>query len=168
MCRSAKAINPEALHVTRRSQRAIADQPGAEQRCCRDIVILIGQREAVTCIGHRSLGIAAIDLIAGEAGLLAQILPAAPAILAFPAGPAKPGNAHAVARLELRHVWADRNNPADDFMARDHVRLRVGQLAIQQMQIRPADAAGKHRDRYFSGVRLRDLDAAKFQIASRA
>ena len=47
-------------------------------------------------------------------------------------------------RLQPFDAGPDRIDPADDLMARDDRHLRVGQLAIDDMQIRAADAAGGH------------------------
>ena len=74
VCSRTKAVDPEALRVARHAQGAVADQPGAHQRRRLDIAIAPIDRKAVALVGDGQFGIAAVDLIAGEACAVAQIL----------------------------------------------------------------------------------------------
>jgi hypothetical protein len=58
--------------VARHAQRAIADQAGAEQR--RGLISYPAGMAKQALIGDCKLAVAAIDLVAGEACLYAQIL----------------------------------------------------------------------------------------------
>jgi len=57
---------------------------------------------------------------------------------------AEPWDAHTLPHAEPFDAGPNRIDPADDLMARDDRHLWVGQLAIDDMQIRAADAAGGH------------------------
>jgi hypothetical protein len=57
---------------------------------------------------------------------------------------AKPWNAHTLPHAEPFDTGPNRIDSADDLMARDNRQLWVRQLAIDDMQIRAADAAGGH------------------------
>ena len=57
---------------------------------------------------------------------------------------AEPGDAHTLPQAEPFNGGPDRIDPADDLMAGDDRHPWVGQLAIDDMQIRAADAAGGH------------------------
>ena len=70
----AEAVDAEALRVPGQLQRAVADQPGAEQRRRLGVAIAVRQLEGVARVGDRVVGIAAVDLVAGEARVVAEIL----------------------------------------------------------------------------------------------
>ena len=63
--------------------------------CGRRIAGRDGKGEAL--VGHGVLGEAAVEVVAGELGVVAEVLPAAQAVAAGAAGPAQPGDAHQVA-----------------------------------------------------------------------
>jgi hypothetical protein len=62
---------------------------------------------------------------------------------------AEPWDAHTLPQAEPFDAGPDRIDPADDLMARDDRHLWVGQVAIDDMQIRAADAASGG---FFAGV----------------
>ena len=72
MRRRAEAVYAEAFSVARELQRAIADQPGAEQRRRLGVAELSGIGNS-SARRRRLFGIAAIDLVAGEARVVAEI-----------------------------------------------------------------------------------------------
>ena len=109
-----------------------------------------GQREHVARVGDGVLGVAAVALIAGEARLRAEVLGAAPAEAAAPARPAEPGDADAVADRDIAHAVAERLDRADDLVAEDERQCRVGQLAVDDVQVGAADAAGPHPDQHLA------------------
>src|SRR5690606_10360909 len=91
--RGAEAVDAQTLGVARHAQRAIADQPGAKKRRRLVVRVVAVDRKAVAGVGDRVLGIAAVDLVAGEARRVAQVLLAGGAVAAAPAGVAEPGDA---------------------------------------------------------------------------
>ncbi len=142
----AEAVDADPLGVAGQPQGAVADQPGAEQRRRRDIAEGRVDREAIALVGDRQLGIAAIDLVAGEAGMVAQILTAATAAIADAAGPAEPRHADPVAEREVVGIGAPLNDHADDLMARHQRQFRLRQLAVEDVQIGTAHRARLDRD----------------------
>src|SRR5256885_2021379 len=68
-------------------------------------------------------------------------LAAAKAILKSPRGPAEPGSADAVARLEPSRASAQFGYYAHDFVTGHQGELWFWQLAIEHVQIGPADGA---------------------------
>ena len=79
----------------RTSQRAMADQPGAEQRRGLPIGVAVGEGEAEARVGDGVLREAAVDVAAGEARALAQVLAPGAAERALAARPAQPRHADA-------------------------------------------------------------------------
>jgi hypothetical protein len=67
VCRRAEAVETEAVGVAGEPERAVADQPAAEQRRDFFVAQCFGQRQAVTLVGNRQLRIASVDVAAGEA-----------------------------------------------------------------------------------------------------
>ena len=75
-CR-AEAVQAEAPRVAGEPQRAVADQPAAQQRRRLLVGQSVGQRQAVALVGDGQLGEAAVDVASGEARADAQVLAAA-------------------------------------------------------------------------------------------
>src|SRR5262245_6665899 len=108
-------------------------------------------------------GIAAVDLIAGEARPLAQILAAATAELTGAAGEAQPGHADALADPEAVDAVAERGHRADDLMAGDERQLRPAQFTIDDVEVRAAHAAGADLDQQLSSGRIAQRQRAPFE-----
>ena len=104
MGRRAEAIDAEARRVAGHLQRAVADQPGAQQRRCFGVAVAFRQMEAVARVGDRVRGVAAVDLVAGEAGAVAEIFLPVAAIGAGAVGQPEPRHADAVADGETFHL----------------------------------------------------------------
>src|SRR5262249_59957983 len=79
-----------------RGVAAPTDGAGAEERRDLGVTPPLRKREAVTCIGERARGVAAIARVAGKQRPIAQILAAAAAIRADAAGEPEPGDADAL------------------------------------------------------------------------
>jgi hypothetical protein len=155
----AKAVNADSPTLASEAQGAVADQPGAQQRRGRDIIEFGRDRETVALVGDGQLGIAAIDLVAGEPRAVAQILMAAAAVLADATGPAEPWHADPVADREPVGIGSTVHDHADDFVTGHQRQLRVAQFAVEDVQIGPADGTGLDRDQQLprSGPRFRQL-----------
>src|SRR5262249_47304882 len=139
--RSAEAVEAEALGVAAHPERSVADQPRAEEWSDLGVGVAIRQRQAVALVGRGQLRVAAVDLVPGEAGALAEVLAAGPAEPALAARPAEPGDAHAVAGLEALGPLPARDDLAGDLMAGDERELRLGEVAVDDVQVGAADAA---------------------------
>ena len=120
--RRAEPVQPEPLGVSGEPERPVADQPGAEERGGLDVAVAVGDRQAEALVGDRQLGVAAVEVVAGEAGAVAEVLTAAQAVAARPVRPAEPGHAEPAAVL----------GDADDLVAEDERQLGVGQLPVER------------------------------------
>ena len=140
----AKAIQTDPCRLPRHTQRPIAYQPGAEQRRCLQIRIVWRNREAKACICHGIGSIPTVQVIAGKAGIGAQILAFTGAVVTHAARPAKPGHAHAIPHVESLYTTSYLPDHADDLMAGNQWQLWPGQFTIYNMQIGPADATGMY------------------------
>ena len=123
---------------------AVPDEAGTQERRRLDVAVALVDRKAIALIGDGQLGIAAVDLVAGEAGTVAQILAATAAVLADPAGPAEPRHADPVADLETVDRFPLFDDVADDLVPGHQWQFRVGKLAVDDVQIGPAHRAGPH------------------------
>ena len=162
-------------------QAAVADDAGAEQRgrrhgghAGRQTVDEPGRR-------HRVLGEAAVDVPAGEQRVLAEVLLAARAEAAGLVGLVQPRHADAVAGGERRRArlaarrdalgaGSERDDLADDLMAGHHGRAVRRQLALEDVQVGAADAAGQHPQQDLARTRLghRELDEPERRLRRRS
>src|SRR5439155_15793183 len=100
--------------------------------------IALGYREGEALVGGREHGEAAVALVAGEAREVAEVLAPRAAIAALAAGPAEPGDADPVARGE---ALSPLHHAPDDLVPWHERQVRLGQLAVDHVQVGPADAA---------------------------
>ena len=82
--------------------------------------------------------------------MIAQIFPVHHAIGTDAAGVAEPRNADTLAHVQALDAGADCIDPAYDLVAWDNRHYRVRQLAIDNMQVGAADAAGGDLDPYLA------------------
>lgn len=146
----AEAVDADGPGISRHPVGAVSDQPGAEQRGGMHIVEGGRQREAVPRVGDRVVGIAAVDLIAGEARRVAKVFLSRYAVPALPAGVAEPRHADAVSQRQARDAIAQHRDRTDDLVAGHDRIVNVGQLVVDDMQIGAADAAGTDLDQHLS------------------
>jgi hypothetical protein len=165
----AEPIEAEALARldTAEPQGAIPDDAGTQQRCRFLVREPRRQRICVTSRHDRIVRIAAVDLVAGEGRAQAQILPAAQTKLASAAGRLQPGNADPIAFLQIAHIPAQPLDDADHLMPGDNVRRDMGQLAFDDMKVRPAHAAHMDTDPDLARTRFRRSDLLKNQRTGR-
>ena len=131
MRRRAEAVEPEPLAVAGQPQRAVADQPAAQQRRELQRSPSLGQLEAEALVGDRPLRVAAVDVAAREARPHAQVLAPRAAIRALAARPAQPRHADPPAVV----------GAPDDLVAEDQREVPGVELAVAQVQVGAADAA---------------------------
>ena len=74
--RRAEAVDARGARRRRRAAGPVADQPGAQERRAWKVLVALGEREAEALVGHRALGVAAVEVVAGEAGAVAEVLAA--------------------------------------------------------------------------------------------
>src|SRR5205085_5878434 len=142
----AEAVEAEPLRVARRAQRAVADQPRAEERRRLLVRVALWDREAEALVGDGVLRVAAVEVVAGEARRVAEVLAPARAVAAGAVRPAEPRDADAAAARLV---------DADDLVADDERQLRMRKLAVDDVQVGAADAAGEDADEQLTRGRLR-------------
>ena len=128
----AEAVEPEPGRVAGEPERPIADQAATKQRRRLLVAELGGEGEAVAFVGDGPLGIAAVDVAAGETGTDTQVLAARAAVAALSVGPAEPGDADPATIVGGR----------DDLVAEDDRELGRLDLGVAEVQVGPADATG--------------------------
>src|SRR4051812_5524064 len=135
----AETVNAESRRVAGFAKRSVSDQTGTKQGCGPDIIEHIRNRKSETRVRDRELRVAAIDGVAGESCARAQVLAIGNAILAFAASPAEPGNPDAIASLKILDAVSDFLDASDNFVTGHERQLWFRQLAIDDVQIRPAN-----------------------------
>jgi hypothetical protein len=150
--RGAKAVQPQALAVGE-PQSAIADQPSAEQRRRREILEPVGNRKAEALVRDAPLRVAAVDVVAGEARVVAEVLAAAAAVAAGAVRPREPRDAEPPAVVR----------DADDLVPEGQRQLRPVELAVDDVEIGPADPAGEHAQQHLSRRRVRNRHVLESQ-----
>src|SRR5712692_4924747 len=88
--------------------------------------------------------VAAVHVIAGEQRRLAQVLPAGLAVAADAVALVQPGHAGAVALFEPGRARSDLVYDADDLVAGHDGALAPRQVAVDDVKIGMAHAAGRH------------------------
>ena len=137
----------------REPQRPIPDDPGAQKRSGlprRESV-----RKAVDPLRPRgrARGVSAVTVPAREGRPFAQVLPSRHAEATFPAGRGDPAHADEIAGLEILRVLSHARDAARRLVAR-HDRQARGDLPFDDVQVRPADAAGLDVDQHLAGQRF--------------
>src|SRR5690606_7086625 len=112
--------------------------------------------DAEPLVGNRVLRVSAIDVIAGESRPLAEVLAAGQAIPALPTRPAKPRHTDATTWVVALATWPPIYDRADDPVTGDQRKLRMFQLRVQDMEVRPADAARSYPEQALARPRRRN------------
>ena len=97
--------------------------------------------EAIGRIGHGVFGVSAVERVAGEERIFAEVFLVPAAIEALAAGIAQPRHAEAVADAEFLGALACLDDRTDNLVSRNEGELGVGQFAVDDMQVGPADPA---------------------------
>src|SRR5947207_2636936 len=108
------------------------------------IGILAGEPECEPRVRRGVLGVAAVDLVSGEARAVAQVLAGGAAIAALAATPAEPGNADPLSAGEPARARPGGDDRADDFVTEHEGQLGVREFCIENVQVSAAHAAGIH------------------------
>src|SRR6516164_2093762 len=140
--RRSEAVDAEPARISRDPVRPIADQPCAEQRRCFEITVLPWEWKREPRVRDRVLRVTAVELIARETRLGAEILAPRAAVFAVPAGAAEPWHADALTLACALHALAARDHRGDDLVPGNHRQPRVGKLAVDEVKIGAAHAAG--------------------------
>ena len=161
----AKAVQREApaFFDSRNSQAAEADDSSAEERSglfiakvFRNLVHKIFSRDGV-------LRISAIDGVAGELRMVAEIFQSGAAVFAGLIRAMEPRNSHTRANAKTPGALAAFLDGANDLVPRDHGGFSRRQFAFDYVQIGAADTAKIYADQYFALPGLRNRHVGKFQ-----
>ena len=98
------------------------------------------------------MGIAAVDRVAGEDGAVAEVLHVVAAEPAIAVDAADPRNAYARAGGE--GCGCAFHHFADDLMAGNDARVQGRKVALDDVEIGAADAAGDDLEQNFAGLRI--------------
>ena len=126
-----------------------------------------GSAKTEAVIGDDVLRVSAVDRVAGELRVVAEVLAARPAIGANPAGRGEPRNADTVAARERIDRGAGIDHRADDFMTGNDRRARVRELAVDDVQIGSTDAAGVDFHQQLARRRDRSADVQELERSMR-
>ena len=158
---------PPAALDSGKAQTPKADDPGAQQRRGLFIGKRFGNRinERLGC--DRVFGVAAVDRVAGERRMIAEIFPAGAAEFAGEVRAVKPRHADARAPRETMRALAQFFDDADDLVAGNHRRFARRQFAFHHVEIGAADAAAAHAQKDFALAGLRDGRVREFERIGR-
>jgi hypothetical protein len=160
----AEAVEPDAFGVLpAKPQRAVADQPGAKERRGLQVRKPLRDRKAEALVGDRRLRIAAVDVVAGELRVHAEVLAIGAAKAARLVDPAEPRDADALPDLEPLRPLTESLDRSHDLMTGDERQLGLGQVPIDDVQIGAANPARMHakEDLPGPGLRLGNLLGSK-------
>jgi hypothetical protein len=152
---------PLARLDSTQAQCTIADDPGTEEGRCFFIPEDRWNRVGKRCWDKRILRISAIDLIAGKPGSLAQVLAPARAKFTDTARGLQPGDPDSLTDCPVTHASANLTHDPDGLVAGDEWKRGVGQLAFDDVKIRPADPADSEANQDLPRAWLRHWKLAK-------
>ena len=146
MRRAAEPVNtqPAALGQIGPSQRAVADDPRAEKGRRFPVRERVGQRVGVRLVDDRVLGVAAVDVPAGEARREAEVLASGGAEATRAARVRKPWHADAVTQSPPQRARSELVDDADDLVARRDAGAVHRQVTLGHVEVGAADAADTH------------------------
>ena len=156
--RRAEAVQAQAaagLHAGD-PEGAIADHPAAQERRGGQVRRTLRQAQGEVRPDGHPLGVATVAVPAGEAGLGAEVLASGPTGRAVAAGAREPSHAGSLADRPAGHRPADGLHPSHGLVARhDRQRMRR-EVALHDLEVRPADATSGHAEQQLVVGRLRD------------
>ena len=164
----AEAVEPQPIRIAGDGEGSPADHSGAQQRRQRLVAAALTQRERESRIRNGCGRVAAVARVAGEQRPVAQVLPLHQTIGADAAGVAEPRNADALTELEPLDAPPERIDAADDLMPRDDGQTRLGQFAVDHVQVGAAHPAGAHLDPNLARAGLPILKLGPFERSLRA
>lgn len=145
------------------AQSPKADDAGAEEWRGLDVAEHIRDRVSEGLVHGHIVGIAAVEVPAGEVGVQAEILTPRAAEEADPAGVGQPGDPDAVTQVEPVGLRAERLDPSHHLMAGDDQRVFRREIALRQMEVGATDAADAHTYPDLPHPRLGDLPSHRCQ-----
>jgi DNA-binding MarR family transcriptional regulator len=111
-------------------------------------------------VRHGVLRIAAVEPVTGEASTLAEVLAPGVAVPALPAGPTEPGHPHPLARSKALSPGPETLDDSHDLVTGDQRELRIRQLAVDDVEVGAAHAAGTHPQEHLAGAGIGEREVA--------
>src|SRR6185437_1155532 len=139
--RGTEAVEADAAAIARPAQRAQADEAGAHERRGSHRIVETIERKCKGCVRQHMAGVTAVAGIAGELRRVAEVFTSRAAIGTAAIGMAEPGDADPGANCRRGDAGAEASDDADDLVAGYQRQRRVGQLAVDDVEVGPADAA---------------------------
>jgi hypothetical protein len=118
-------------------------------------------------IRRAELGEAPVDLVAGVARGVAQVLPVRRAVAAPTAAATEPRHADPIANGETLDARRDRRHPTHDLVARHERQLRLAELAVDDVEIRPTHATRVDAHQHLAVARTRRRDLGLSERSAR-
>jgi hypothetical protein len=108
-------------------------------------------------------GVAAVAGVAGEERVITKVFTPAQAKLTMAASAAQPRNADTSTDGKTGHAATDHVDAADDLVTGDDRQFGIGQVAVDDMKVRAAHAAGANFDADFAirGLGVRPFNQTK-------
>jgi len=135
-----------ALRQFGAGQRPVADDPGAQQRRRLGVRKGVGDPVGELFPDDRVLREAAVPVVSRVEGGFAQVLLPGGAERARPAGPGEPGDPHPGADGEACRAPAGGVDGPDGLVAGDDGKPAGGKVALDHVEVGPADPAGPDAD----------------------
>ena len=145
---------PAALGEVGPQQGPVADDPGTEEGRHLHVVEFVGERVGVRLFHHDVVGVAPVDVPAGEAWPEAEVLSPRGAEAADPAGVRQPGHPDAVTLPPAGAPGTELVDHTDDLVPWRDPRPAWDQVALGEVEVRPAHAAGPDAHPHLAGPRL--------------
>lgn len=118
-------------------------------------------------MGDGEFRVTAIDRIAGESRVIAEVFPIRAAEYALPASPTQPRNSHTFSGLEPFDSLTRLLDAANDFVTGNQGEFWVRQFAIDHMQIGSAHGARSDTHEHIFGAWLRNRQRMQTQRPTR-
>jgi len=142
-CR-AESVKADTTGFPGKGESAEPDEPSAKKRRGFFVAESGWNGETESFVGDRELRESAVNSIAGEARLVAEIFPAAFTVTAYSAGGSEPGHTDAVINGEPGRALSACGNRSDDLVAADERPFRRWELSVNDMEVGTAYPAGAH------------------------
>ena len=149
------------------SERPIADDAAAEQGSGSKVFEAIRDADCDVGSDHHGFGETAVAVPTREQRPLAEVLATAPTEPARPIGPEEPVGAGPIADRPAANPIAEGGHASDRLVARHYRQATRRQVALGQLQIRPAHCASRHSEQQLAptGNRFGQLDQPEGAIS---
>lgn len=142
---------------------SVADKPCTHEGCRFHIGIGYRYWKAISVVRNCVVGIAAVQSVACEPGIIAEILFALFAVGAASVCVSEPGNPDSLADGKLVRLLSRLYHCAYDLVAENQGKLGMRKLSVHYMEVGAAHSAGVHFDEDFFWTWHRDRNLLQLQ-----